>query len=489
MDKTENIVASFKNAKILCIGDLMLDRFVKGEVERISPEAPVPVFRWVGEKEVLGGAGNVAANLRALGVGVKLIGRIGRDQEGEKLKGMFSSLGIETRLVVSDRIPTIVKTRFISKNNHILRMDQELVEELCGDEESIAIRETENALKEADLVIVSDYAKGFLSKTLLAKIMAMSAAAGKKVFVDPKGQGWKKYSGATLVKPNRKELKEETAANLSADDPKLIENTLEAARAMLKTTLIKEAVVTLSEKGMVYIPLEGESLYLPTEGREVYDVSGAGDTTIAVLAAASAVGASMKDAMNLANIAAGVVVGKLGTSTVTPQELLMALKRKLDPMPFARKIYSLEALKQEVVAWQAKGEKVGFTNGCFDCLHSGHLFSLYQAKEHCDRLVVAVNSDSSVRRLKGPTRPIQDEKTRSLVLAGLEAVDAVVVFEEDTALGVVEALRPDVIAKEGYAIENWPEAQVVAAYGGQAITLKRLEGYSTSNMVKKIAQA
>ena len=323
---------------------------------------------------------------------------------------------------------------------------------------------------------------------LAQEVLALCRAAGKRVFIDPKGKDYRKYGGATLVKPNRKELETVCGVTLDPKAPDFLDQVIRYTRKLLETCNIERAVVTLSEKGMVYVPRDGsETVYLPTEGREVCDVSGAGDTTMSVLAAARAIGATFRQAMELANVAAGIVVGKVGTAVVTPAELQAALdaKRSL-ALPFERKVFTRADLPAQVKAWQAEGLKVGFTNGCFDCLHCGHLSSLYQAKEHCDRLVVALNSDASVRRLKGPSRPIQDQQTRSLVLAGLELVDAVVLFDEETALPVVEEIRPDVIAKEGYTIDRWPEAQYVTAYGGEAVTLKRVEGYSTSSMVERM---
>ena len=278
--------------------------------------------------------------------------------------------------------------------------------------------------------------------------------------------------------------------SLDVSAPDFLDKVVFYAKKLLETVGIEYAIVTLSEKGMIFVPRkDGETIYLPTECREVSDVSGAGDTTMAFLAAARSIGMGFRESMEIANTAAGIVVGKVGTAVVTPAEMTAVMKRKrAAALPFEEKVLDRKSLAEKVRAWQAEGLKVGFTNGCFDCLHCGHLSSLYQAKEHCDRLVVAINTDESVRRLKGPERPIQDEKTRSLVLAGLELVDAVTLFDEDTALPVVEAVRPDVIAKEGYAIADWPEARAVVSYGGEAVTLKRVDGYSTSAMVSRMNQ-
>lgn len=482
------MIEKLASARILCIGDLMLDRFVSGDVERISPEAPVPVFRWGAEREMLGGAGNVVANLHALGVRSALACRVGNDAEADRVASLLEDLDAELLAVRSDAVPTIQKTRFVAKGHHVLRMDREKVAPLAADEEAKLLSDIERVLPDFDLVVFSDYAKGIFSTSFTVKAIALCRAAGKRVFIDPKGKDYRKYGGATLVKPNRKELETVCGVTLDSKAPDFLDQVVRYAKKLLETCNIERAVVTLSEKGMVYVPRDGEeTVYLPTEGREVCDVSGAGDTTMSVLAAARAVGASFRQAMELANVAAGIVVGKVGTAVVTPAELQAALDAKRSPtLPFERKVFARANLPAQVKAWQAEGLRVGFTNGCFDCLHCGHLSSLYQAKEHCDRLVVALNSDASVRRLKGPTRPIQDEKTRSCVLAGLELVDAVVLFDEETALPVVEEIRPDVIAKEGYTIDRWPEAQYVQGYGGVAVTLRRVDGYSTSSMVEKM---
>lgn len=477
----------FSKVRILCVGDVMLDRFVSGDVERISPEAPVPIFRWSSERRMLGGVGNVVANLHALGAKAVLASRLGRDAEGEDVKRLLREQDAELVGVESASVPTIQKTRFVAKGHHVLRMDREKVVAPDADEEARLVASVAACLGDVDLVILSDYAKGLLSGSFCKRVIAAARAAGKPVYVDPKGKDYRKYAGATLVKPNRKELEAVCGIALDPSAEGFLDQVVFYARKLLETIGIDAAVVTLSERGMVYVPLGGgEILHLPTEGREVCDVSGAGDTTMAVLAAARAAGEPIRAAMELANVAAGIVVGKVGTATVTAGELTAKLVGRTCVSPSAGgKVFARAALADKVRAWQAQGFRVGFTNGCFDCLHSGHLHSLRQARGSCDRLVVAVNTDASVRRLKGPTRPLQDERTRTEVLAALSCVDAVVLFDDETALPTVEALRPDVIAKEGYSLDRWPEARFVTSYGGTAVTLDRLEGYSTSAMLSR----
>ncbi len=495
MTNLRNIVEQIPSASILCVGDIMLDRYVYGAVERVSPEAPVPVLKWKSEKDVCGGVGNVAINLRSLGAKVSLLARIGKDAAGDEVRRILEENGVRTGFAVSETAPTTLKTRFVCGHNHMLRVDRELVAPLSPEEEEAAMAEADKLLAEASLVIISDYAKGFLTKRLLAHVIGRCRELGLPSLVDPKGSDYTKYAGATLVKPNRKELELVSGRKFDPAGADFIPSVAAAARELISGIDAGHAVVTLSEHGMLHVrkPGAGEAkgadpLHLKVEAREVYDVSGAGDTTIAVLGAALASKAGIAGAMALANLAAGIVVGKVGTSTVSLDELRSAVGNLHGNAPFSRKILSLAQLKAQVESWQKDGLKVGFTNGCFDCLHAGHLSSIAQAKELCDRLVVAVNSDASVKRNKGPTRPIQDENTRSLVLAGLEAVDAVVIFGENTAMEVVEAIRPDVIAKEGYTVENWPEARFVASYGGEVATLSRLEGYSTTNMLGRLAK-
>ena len=474
------MMVDFSKVRALCLGDVVLDRFVSGDVTSISREAPVPVFRWGAEKVMLGGVGNVVANLRALGVETTLIARIGRDPAGACIRELLDQAGAHHCLVESGSVPTIQKTRFVAKGHHVLKVDQDGERTPSATEEDEVLAALKTALPQVDLVILSDYANGLLSASLARKVIAECRRSGRPVYVDPRGKDYAKYAGATLVKPNRLELEIATGAEICGDGADLKKRVVAAAAALLGEEGISEAVVTLSEKGMVYVPSSGEGAFsLPTRVVDVADVSGAGDTTMAVLAAACAAGASMRAAMELANAAAGIVVGKVGTATVSAVELAAALGE-------AGKVFSREALAARVRAWQDEGLKVGFTNGCFDCLHCGHLSSLEQAREFCDRLVVAVNDDAYVRRHKGPTRPIQDERTRVRVLAGLELVDAVTVFGEETAEDVLSAVRPDVYAKEGYNLETLPEATLVRSWGGECRTLRRVPGYSTTEIEERM---
>lgn len=484
-------IENFKNVQALCIGDIMLDRFLYGAVERISPEAPVPIFKLKREKQMLGGAGNVVANMAALGCVVTFIGIVGNDETGKKLASLLRKAKAHSHLLKLQNYPTIVKTRLIAGSNHLLRADHEeilpVVEELLPKFEKILTQ----AIKNVNVVVLSDYNKGLLTPLSTQLIINICKKFNKPVIVDPKGCDYSKYSGATMVKPNLKEFSEATAHKYNPLDKNFLNSLKINAKLLFDKFNIQNLLVTLSEYGMVFLPSDCHEncFQIPTEAKEVFDVSGAGDTSLATLGACLGANVPIKEAIKLANLASGIVVGKLGTATVSADELKAAIAQK-EPADQGwsqkKKIVSLEQAEMIVKNLKDNHKIVGFTNGCFDCCHLGHLNSFMQAKKYCDVLFVAVNSDASIKRYKGPDRPIQDEKTRALLLASLEFVDYVIVFEEDSPLHIVEKLKPDVVAKEGYTLDKWPEAQLALSYGGKAITLKRLEGYSTSNLVLKM---
>ena len=487
-----SIVKSYKNIKVLCIGDVMLDHFLYGKVERISPEAPVPVFNFHHEKRMLGGAGNVVANLHTLGCSVDLICFIGDDKAGEEVRRLLDEVCSHALPIVAKGYPTIEKTRVIAGNNHLLRIDNERRFEQVEESDAILNAELEERIQNADIVLLSDYAKGMLSAERCQYIVQACLRLKKPVIIDPKGDDYTHYRGATVVKPNLKEFNQASGAGCSPERPDFLERFREGANALFQRYNIGNLLVTLSEHGMAFVSASrpDEIFQIPTEAREVFDVSGAGDTSLAAFGASLAAGADIQDAMKLANIASGIAVGKLGTSCVSAQEILDALSlHHSGPGPAwtqRKKIVSRAEAAHLAAQCRDQGRKVGFTNGCFDLLHQGHLHSLMQARQHCDVLMVGLNTDASIKRLKGPERPIQDEKTRALLLASLEFVDYVIMFDDDTALPLVDAIRPDLILKEGYTIDRWPEAQFVEAYGGKAVTLSRLEGYSTTETIRRM---
>lgn len=485
------IVKSYKNIKVLCVGDVMLDHFLYGKVERISPEAPVPVFNFQSEKKMLGGAGNVVANLKTLGCSADILCFIGDDAAGREVRALLEKVCDHVAALVVPGFPTIEKTRVIAGNNHLLRIDNERRFQ-CSDD--IFGPELEERVKAADIVLLSDYAKGLLSPERCQRVIKACIAAAKPVIIDPKGDDYAKYAGATVVKPNLKEFNQATGLNCHPSDPDFQDSLRKGASGLFQKHGIRNLLVTLSEHGMAFVSAQhpDQVFQIPTEAREVFDVSGAGDTSLAAFGASLAAGADIQDAMKLANIASGVAVGKLGTSCVTAQEILDALSRRRSSggPGWKQKNKIVSRHEAAVIASQCReqGKKVGFTNGCFDLLHQGHLHSLMQARSQCDVLMVGLNTDASIKRLKGPERPVQDEKTRALLLASLEFVDFVIMFDDDTALPLVDAIRPDVILKEGYTIDRWPEAQFVESYGGKAVTLSRLDGYSTTQTIQKMKQ-
>ena len=487
MSSIEVSIERFSTVRVLVVGDVLLDRFQYGKVERISPEAPVPVFRPFRTVEMPGGAGNTAVNLSSLGCKIHLIGRTGIDKMSNRLLNIFEKQKIKVDFFHQEDCCTAVKTRLIAGNNHVLRIDEEQVVDL---DRKLYRCVGDTILKDlpgSDVVVLSDYGKGFLTPDLTELLISACRKWGMPVIVDPKGQNYSKYAGATLVKPNLKEFSEVTGRCFDVNHEDFQTDLIHAAKDLLNQCRFGGLLITLGEHGMLYVPAEkpfAGAIHLPTRAKEVFDVSGAGDTSIAALAAALGVGVSMAEAMQIANAAAGIVVGKLGTATVTTDELRSALSDGGDnPM---RKILSLEELMRKIGFLKRQGRRIGFTNGCFDCCHLGHLTSLREAKRLCDVLVVGVNSDEWVRKHKGEGRPIQDEATRTTLLASLECVDYVVVFGDETALPLVRKLRPHVIAKEGYALKNWPEGRFVKSIGGEAVTLKRVEGCSTTALAGKM---
>ena len=484
-------VNKFSQVKALVIGDIMLDRFIYGKVVRISPEAPVPIFQQKKEKQMLGGAGNVVANLVTLGCKTTFIGIVGNDINGATVASLLRKSGAHSHILKIEDYPTIVKTRLIAGNNHLLRTDQEEIIPVVTDLLPKFKKILTQAIKNVDIVLISDYNKGLLTPITTQIIIDICNKFGKTVIADPKGTDYSKYKDATLVKPNLKEFSEATGMKFDPLSPNFHNDVKAGAQILFSKYNIKNLLVTLSEHGMIYIPAENidDLKQIPTEAKEVFDVSGAGDTSLATLGAAIGANISIKNAMKLANLASGIVVGKLGTATVSAEELKTVLSQKETSdhgWNQKRKIITLQQAENIVKNLKENKKVIGFTNGCFDCCHLGHLNSFMEAKKLCDVLIVAVNSDASIKRYKGENRPIQDEKTRAILLASLEFIDYVIVFEEDSPLHIVEKLKPDIVAKEGYTLDKWPEGRLAISYGGKAITLKRLEGYSTSNLVEKM---
>jgi D-beta-D-heptose 7-phosphate kinase/D-beta-D-heptose 1-phosphate adenosyltransferase len=475
----------FKSAAVLVLGDVMLDRYIMGEVRRISPEAPVPVLHIRERYEVPGGAGNVANNLAKLGCGVFLLGIVGQDPEGEILRGFCLRNGMQDLLTVDKARPTITKTRIIAKDQQLLRLDDEQPEILRDSARAELLDRFERTLAGCRAVILSDYGKGiFQTPGFCQSVISTARKHGVPVFVDPKGKQWERYSRATCITPNAAELEEVAEAPVQSE--------LQLAQEAEKVRERHNAewlLVTRGAKGMTLFGPRDQPLAIPTIAREVYDVSGAGDTVIATLAACVAAGLSLPEAAGIANTAAGIVVGKLGTQPVTAAELQNALRleKSGNGVRNAGKSGSIESAQMQVRAWRSGGEKIVFTNGCFDLLHPGHIHLLQAAKALGGRLIVGLNSDASVKRLKGPRRPILTESDRLELLKALSCVDHVVVFDEDTPLKLIEALRPDILVKgSDYRIEQVVGREVVESYGGRIALVNLVEGYSTTRIAEKM---
>jgi D-beta-D-heptose 7-phosphate kinase / D-beta-D-heptose 1-phosphate adenosyltransferase len=469
---------------VLCVGDLMLDDFVYGEVSRVSPEAPVPVIAVRREEKVVGGAGNVARNLAGLGARCLFVGVIGADEAGDLIvKALAAFERIEPYLVVDTSRPTSRKVRFVSEHysSHLLRADWELAKPVPEAIEARLIREVMALIPQADAVVLSDYAKGVLTPPLIRAVIDEAVRLGKPVVVDPKGADFSIYRGATVITPNRKELAE------SSRMPVGTEGEIAAAAAAIRNAVGAQAVlVTLSEEGVLLDAAGAEPVHVPAYPVRVRDVSGAGDTVAAALAGLLATGAGFEAAARAANAAASVVVGKRGTATVTVAELRSRILPAAALVAEEKIAFDPAVAVERVREWRAAGLRIGFTNGCFDILHPGHVYVLTQARAACDRLVVGLNSDASVKRLKGPDRPIQDVHARAGVLAALEAVDLVAIFEDDTPIDLIQRLRPSVLVKGGdYRKETVVGHELVEADGGEVILVNLVPGHSTTRIVER----
>ncbi|MEY2933858.1 MAG: D-beta-D-heptose 1-phosphate adenylyltransferase [Pseudomonadota bacterium] len=468
---------------IVVLGDLMLDRYVRGEAERISPEAPVPVVRVKREDEVIGGAGNVANNLVALGTRVEFFSVVGPDEGAATLRVLLEGQGIANpTLIVDESRPTTTKTRVASGGHQIVRFDRESTASIHPSLEGALLQAVLPALERASAVVISDYLKGVVGAGLVQPIVERCRARGVPVLCDPKGRDFAKYRGATLLTPNRREA--QVATGLQLDTDAGIER---AARQLQEAGALDGVLITLGSDGMA-LYADRVLHRLPTRAREVFDVSGAGDTVLAALAFALAGGQPLRAACELANAAAGVVVGKLGTATVTLDEIAR-LSPQWSGAVGATKLRSRAELVVEIERLRARGGKIVFTNGCFDILHAGHVRYLQQAAALGDALVVGLNADMSVSRLKGPTRPINRQEDRATVLSSLSSVSYVTLFEEDTPYELIRAVAPDLLVKGGdYRAEHVVGGDIVRERGGQVVILDLVAGLSTTAILEKSAQ-
>ena len=494
-----------KSNNILVIGDVMLDVYYDGIVNRISPEAPVPVFRKQGERFVLGGASNVVANLTAAGQKAAILAMVGSDHDGDRIRELFNEIGVKDSLLGTWNRPTITKTRFLAENNQqVLRLDIEDNHPLSDVEAASLLARLSNVIDQFDFVLISDYMKGLLTYEFTQGVIGIARKHSKKILVDVKDPKYEKYKGAWLLKPNKKELRDLTKMPVSTDD-----EIVAASKYLLMEVQCEYVLTTCGAKGMVLV---GQDIvyHLDTVGKSVYDVTGAGDTTIAYLTAAIAGGIDIKEAMKVANYAAGIQVGKVGTSAVYLHEVEEAMQSSDGYRK--QKVFRLnerDELKQLIDEWRSKGETIVTTNGCFDILHRGHISLLEEAKAYGDHLIVMINTDKSVKRLKGPSRPVNSEEDRAMVIAALDCVDAVALFdpqpdnqaisEQDLAgmseemkkvaleapMAILKLIAPDVHAKGGdYTAEQVPEAIFAKKY----IAVPFVKGYSTTRIIEKSKQ-
>ena len=463
---------------ILVVGDVMLDSYNQGDVKRISPEAPVPVFKKDNEWSVLGGAANVATNLIAAGQNVSVMSRIGMDQAGERLLSLFSNLRINTDLVIKTQKDTIVKTRFLATNNQqVMRLDVEDVTPLTAEECLQFMSLLKKKIPSVDLIVVSDYMKGFLTKELTRGIIDLANEYGIKVVVDVKDPDFTKYAGSYLIKPNQNELSMLTG--MAVDSMEHIE---QATDYLLKAANVAYVLTTLGSQGMLLRGTDGVEKQIKSVGKEVFDVTGAGDTTIAYIAVCVGNGMSVADAMEIANYAAGIQIAKVGTSAVFIDEVDEYIANNTS---YNSKIMDINAVQRFRTTYRNK--KIVFTNGCFDILHVGHTRYLQEAAKLGDMLVVGLNSDASVKRLKGEERPVNQQFDRAELLAALKCVNYVVIFEDDTPYNLISMLQPDVLVKGGdYRPEEVVGKDIVEARGGHIELINFVEGKSTTNIIKKL---
>jgi D-beta-D-heptose 7-phosphate kinase / D-beta-D-heptose 1-phosphate adenosyltransferase len=469
---------------ILCVGDLMLDDFVYGEVARISPEAPAPVIAVKRNEVAIGGAGNVARNVASLGARCIFVGLVGADEAGrDVIARLQADPLIEPSLVIDPSRPTTRKVRFVSEHfsTHLLRADWEVSDPVSADLEGELIARALAALPRVGAVVLSDYAKGVLTPRVLCEIIAAANRSNTPVLVDPKAVDYAVYRGATVIKPNRRELAETARLPVTTDDEII------AAAAKLNEQCGTQAVlVSLSDEGLVLVPAQGAPIRVPAYPVKVKDASGAGDTVVAALAVMLAARADYDVAVRVANAAGAIVVGKRGTATVSADELRHRILPAATLASEDKIVFDRAMLDERLAEWRRAKLRIGFTNGCFDLLHRGHTRLLAEARSACDRLVVGLNSDASVSRLKGPTRPIQDIASRADVLAALEAVDLVVVFEEDTPFELIKQVRPQVLVKGGdYSRKEVVGYDIVEADGGEVLLIDLVPGQSTSGMVAR----
>lgn len=470
----------FSNTFIVVVGDVMLDQYVWGDVDRISPEAPVPVVKVDKRTTSLGGAGNVVMNLKGLQCGHRLIALRGLDANGNHLNSILEKEAIDHRLITTQSHPTTTKTRVLGRGQQLLRLDEERTSEIDHETADKLMHAVDACLDRADAFIISDYGKGVFKSDVAQSIIHRCQSRGIPVFIDPKGRDWERYRGATCVTPNTAEF------NLISPFPEYDDALLEKqARAVVKRFNLQHVLMTRGARGMSLFSKKLDTVHISTEAREVFDVSGAGDTVIATLAAGHGSGMDLPDAARLANTAAGIVVGKISTQPVIASELKQTLSSRT--LTNASKCVEINRAADLVKAWRKQGQRVVFTNGCFDILHVGHIKLLHAAAAYGDRLIIGLNSDSSVKHLKGESRPVVPENERAALLASIRGVDLVVLFDEETPIELIRRLTPDVLVKGGdYVPATVVGHDIVEQTGGRVVIVPLVDGVSTTKVIESM---
>jgi D-beta-D-heptose 7-phosphate kinase / D-beta-D-heptose 1-phosphate adenosyltransferase len=485
MSSFETVLDQFGRKRVLVVGDIMLDRFVYGHVSRISPEAPAPVIETAGPLDVVGGSGNVVRNIVSLGAACEIVAVVGRDETARSVSSLLKAMKVSTGglIEVEGRVTT-VKTRFVAHlhNTHLLRADTEETTPVNEKVEDAIIAAVHSQVDAVDVVILSDYAKGVLTPRVVSAAIAAARQARKPIVVDPKGLDHERYRGATALTPNVGELAQALRRPVKNDEAAV----RAAAQALADEIDCESVLVTRGERGALIVSRDGAAASFDATARRVVDVSGAGDTVVASFALAVVSDAGIRNAARLANVAAGIVVAKRGTSQVTANELRDVLLSR-PHFELREKVKDVGAVEDCVAAWRRDGLTVGFTNGCFDLIHPGHVQLLCEARSRCDRLIVGLNSDASVKRLKGATRPVQPEAARAIVLAGLAFVDAVVLFGDDTPIELITRIKPDILVKGAdYRIDQVVGHEVVESYGGRVVLVDLLPDSSTTLIIDRL---
>ena len=482
-EKFKNFLDSDHRPRLLVIGDLILDEYIWGAVSRISPEAPVPILETKSENLTLGGAANVANNLVALGCEVHLVGAIGQDEKGDKLLTLIEEKGISSKGIFRFvHRPTTSKIRVVAHNQQVLRIDKEDNRPITEETENRIIKYINKALPDMDIVICSDYRKGILTEKVFSAVSHRAKNSKKRVIVDPKSSDFELYKGATVITPNQFEV--EKAVPIKIQDKIDLDR---AAEYLLNLTHAEVLLITRGKDGMTLYPNKAKPVDIPTQAKEVFDVTGAGDTVVSVLAMALAVGFNPEDSAWLSNMAASIVVGKVGTAVVTLNEINEYLQEEM--LRTAHTVLKLEELKKIVSLAKGTGKTVVFTNGCFDLIHGGHIEFLQKAREKGDLLVVGLNSDRSVKSIKGEGRPIKSEKERANIISALRYVDYITIFDESTPEDLIREVRPDILVKgDDYAIDEVVGREIVEGYGAKVELIPIVQGLSTTNIVEKILE-